>query len=62
MPHKQDEQLDKVTVVDVGKIAALGNRTTASRRLTAVACVDCRKRKRKVSSHRRSKAPQDLQD
>jgi hypothetical protein len=48
MPQDRDKQRGKAIVVDGETSGHPGGQQAAPRKLTAVACVDCRKRKRKV--------------
>jgi hypothetical protein len=49
MPQDKDKQRGKAISNDGDTLGQSGSHsTTAPRKLTAVACVDCRKRKRKV--------------
>lgn len=51
MPQDKDKQRGKTTVVDGETPGASGGQQSAPRKLTAVACIDCRKRKRKVNNN-----------
>lgn len=48
MPQDRDKQRGKAIVVDGETSGHSGGQLAAPRKLTAVACIDCRKRKRKV--------------
>lgn len=48
MPQDRDKQRGKAIVVDGETSGHSGGQQAAPRKLTAVACIDCRKRKRKV--------------
>jgi len=48
MPQDKDKQRGKAIVVDGETSGHSGGQQSAPRKLTAVACIDCRKRKRKV--------------
>ncbi|KAH0018949.1 hypothetical protein KCU78_g6970, partial [Aureobasidium melanogenum] len=54
MPQDKDKQRGKATVVDGETPGPQSGQQTAPRKLTAVACVDCRKRKRKCNGERPS--------
>ncbi|KAG9527445.1 hypothetical protein KCU93_g5092, partial [Aureobasidium melanogenum] len=54
MPQDKDKQRGKATVVDGETPGASGGQQSAPRKLTAVACIDCRKRKRKCNGERPS--------
>ncbi|KAG9801255.1 hypothetical protein KCU68_g22917, partial [Aureobasidium melanogenum] len=54
MPQDKDKQRGKPTVVDGKTPGPRGGQQTAPRKLTAVACVDRRKRKRKCNGERPS--------
>ncbi|KAI4718287.1 hypothetical protein E4T48_05458 [Aureobasidium sp. EXF-10727] len=53
MPQDRDKQRGKTTVVDGETPSSSSGHQNAPRKLTAVACIDCRKRKRKVFSNPR---------
>jgi hypothetical protein len=48
MPHDREKQRGKAIVVDGETSGHTSGQQTAPRKLTPVACIDCRKRKRKV--------------
>lgn len=48
MPHDREKQRGKAIVVDGEASGHTSGQQTAPRKLTPVACIDCRKRKRKV--------------
>ncbi|KAH0353023.1 hypothetical protein KCU81_g1557, partial [Aureobasidium melanogenum] len=54
MPQDKDKQRGRATVVDGETPGAPGGQQSAPRKLTAVACIDCRKRKRKCNGERPS--------
>ncbi|THW71935.1 hypothetical protein D6D19_06952 [Aureobasidium pullulans] len=54
MPQDRDKQRGKAIVVDGETPGHSGSQSSAPRKLTAVACVDCRKRKRKCNGERPS--------
>jgi hypothetical protein len=48
MPQDRDKQRGKAIIIDGETSGHSGGQQMAPRKLTAVACIDCRKRKRKV--------------
>ncbi|KAI5241656.1 hypothetical protein E4T42_07926 [Aureobasidium subglaciale] len=54
MPQDRDKQRGKAIVVDGDTPGPSGGQQAAPRKLTAVACIDCRKRKRKCNGERPS--------
>ncbi|KAH0370246.1 hypothetical protein KCU65_g2669, partial [Aureobasidium melanogenum] len=54
MPQDKDKQRGKATVVDGETPGPQSGQQSAPRKLTAVACIDCRKRKRKCNGERPS--------